>query len=757
MENLRKTHPWAETTAERRANMVSSIVSRDLGVVSQDCPNGIRWLCVVRNTVGTQLINVMPARRLLQAAVFTMVAASPVVIGTAASAEPQAAQAPGVSPRRITVSDVDRIASVRDPQRSPDGAWVAYVVGTVDVVKDKSEADLWMVRWDGTDRVRLTASPEESESLPRWSPDGKWVSFVRPDGKKKAQVWTLSRLGGEAQKLTDVAGGVTDYAWSPDSTRLVLVSRDVDPDEPKDEKSDKAPKPIEIETFKFKRDGVGYVDGKLRTHLYVHDVARKTSTAITSGPYDDVSPAWAPDGRHVAFLSARSENREKSTMREVYVVEATAGATPRQVSTKVARHRDPIVWSPDSSKLIYLEGGDPRYDAYEQFRMAVVPVAGGVSTLLTPALDRPVSDPVWSKDGARITFLVTDDREQYMASVPAAGGAVTRMTPGGQVVRALADSPADGHFAVIVSTPTQPDEVYAFENGALRKLTGHNDWMATELTLGTVKPVEFANKEGVRIGALLTLPPNVTTASKLPFVLHIHGGPNAQDNYGFMFDREWLAANGYAVLQVNYRGSNGRGQAFQTAIYGEWGHKEVVDLLAGVDWAIAEGIADPNRLGIGGWSYGGILTNYTIATDPRFKGAVSGAGSSLQLTMYGTDQYIVQYEIEMGQPWKTMDRWMKVSYPFFKVDQIRTPTMFITGEKDFNVPAIGSEQMYQAFKSVGTPTRLIVYPGQFHRIARPSYMRHRLEQWVGWLDRHVKGTPDASSTRPAANEAAGGR
>ena len=271
-----------------------------------------------------------------------------------------------------------------------------------------------------------------------------------------------------------------------------------------------------------------------------------------------------------------------------------------------------------------------------------------------------------------------------------------------------------------------------------------------------MKPVEFTNKDGVRIGGLLTLPPGVTTASKLPFVLHIHGGPNGQDTYGFMFDREWIAANGYAVLQVNYRGSHGRGQAFQSAIFGDWGNKEVMDLLAGVDWAIKEGIADPARLGIGGWSYGGILTNYTIASDPRFKGAVSGAGSSLQLTMYGTDQYIVQYETEMGQPWKTMDRWMKVSYPFFKVEQIKTPTMFMAGEKDFNVPAIGSEQMYQALKSVGTPTRLVIYPGQFHGITRPSYRRHRLEQWVQWFDTYVKGAPAPrrASRRPTASEAA---
>lgn len=693
-------------------------------------------------------------RRSWLVGVCALLAAAPALAQSAT----QPAAAPSTSPRRIAVADVDRIATVRDPQRSPDGQWVAYSVGTVDVAKDKSDSDIWMVKWDGTDRVHLTSSPEASDSTPRWSPDGKWISFIRPDEKKKAQVWGLSRLGGEAQKLTDVAGGVSDYAWSPDATRLVLVSRDVDPDAPKDDKSDKAPRPIEIETFKFKRDGVGYVDGRLRTHLYVHDLAKKTATAITAGAWDDVSPAWSPDGRSIAFISARSGNREKSSMREIYVVEAQPGRTARQVSTKVARHGGPLVWSPDSSRLLYLEGGDPRYDAYEQYRMAIVSVAGGEATVLAPALDRPVGDPVWSKDGSLITFLVTDDREQYVATVPAMGGPVSRVTAAGpQVIRSLADSPADTRFAVTLSTPAQADEIYALDGASLRKLTGHNDWMATELTLGTVKPVEFTNRDGVRIGGLLTLPPGVTSASKLPLILHIHGGPNGQDNFGFMFDREWIAAGGYAVLQVNYRGSNGRGQAYQSAIYGDWGNKEVVDLLAGVDWAIKEGIADPNRLGIGGWSYGGILTNYTIATDPRFKGAVSGAGSSLQLTMYGTDQYIVQYETEMGQPWKTMDRWMKVSYPFFKVEQIKTPTMFMAGEKDFNVPAIGSEQMYQALKSIGTSTRLIIYPGQFHGITRPSYRRHRLEQWVRWFDTHVKGETPAGVQAPTPASAGASR
>ena len=192
------------------------------------------------------------------------------------------------------------------------------------------------------------------------------------------------------------------------------------------------------------------------------------------------------------------------------------------------------------------------------------------------------------------------------------------------------------------------------------------------------------------------------------------------------------------MLAVNYRGSSGRGSAFQKAIFADWGNKEVVDLLGAVDEAVAAGVADPARLGIGGWSYGGILTDYTIATDTRFKAAVSGAGSALQLSMYGIDQYIVQYENEIGLPWKAQDLWIKVSYPFFQADRIKTPTLFLGGEKDFNVPIVGGEQMYQALKSLGVETQLVIYPGQFHGLTMPSYVRDRLERYLAWYDKYLK-------------------
>jgi len=189
---------------------------------------------------------------------------------------------------------------------------------------------------------------------------------------------------------------------------------------------------------------------------------------------------------------------------------------------------------------------------------------------------------------------------------------------------------------------------------------------------------------------------------------------------------------------MNPRGSSGRGEKFSLGIWADWGNRDVQDVLAGVDYAVTRGVADSARLGVGGWSYGGILTNYVIASDTRFKAAVSGAGISNILAGYGTDMYVREYEAELGPPWKTTALWIRLSYPFLKADRIRTPTLFVVGQNDLNVPLLNTEQMYQALRSLGIETRLIVYPGQYHGISKPSYQRHRYQQYLGWYDAHLK-------------------
>jgi dipeptidyl aminopeptidase/acylaminoacyl peptidase len=637
----------------------------------------------------------------------------------------------------LRVDDIFRLKAVRDPNVSPDGQWVAYVVAQSDSARDKTNSDIYMTSWDGTRTVQLTHTPE-GESSPRWSPDGKYLSFIasRGDEKAQSQVWLLDRSGGEAFKLTDLKEGVGDYTWSPDSKRLVLVSQDSAPKLAADSAKPKTAKPIVINRYHFKRDVEGYL-GDRREHLYLFDVAAKKAEQLTSGPYDDADPSWSPDGTKIAFRSSRIPDPDRANDENIYVIDARAGAQPQAVTTFNGPDQGRPAWSPDGKWIAYLQGSEPQFYAYSLSKLTVVAATGGEPRVLTSSLVRAIgSDPIWSKDGASIYALVEDDRAVHLARVAVADGKVERLLEGRRTIQTLDVSP-DGKIALLAGTASQPNEVYAFENGALRPLSKQNDAWLAEVQLGTTEDFTAKGKDGTVVNGLLTRPPNAPPG-RLPTLLRIHGGPNGQDQHGFSFEREWFAANGYAVLAVNYRGSSGRGAEYQKAIYADWGNKEVKDLLAAVDQAVASGVADPDRLGIGGWSYGGILTDYTIATDSRFKAATSGAGSALQTTMFGTDQYIYQYEIEVGAPWKNPKLWEKLSYPFWHADRIKTPTLFMGGEKDFNVPITGSEQMYMALKSQGIDTELVIYPGQFHGITMPSYQKDRLLRYVAWYDKYLK-------------------
>lgn len=647
--------------------------------------------------------------------------------------------------RPITLDDLARLREVSDPQRSPDGAWVAYTVLSIDAEKDTRDSDIWMVRWEGGEEVRVTSSPDD-ETTPRWSPDGRYLAFLAARGdeetkKKGDQVWLLDRAGGEAVRLTDVPGGVEDLVWSPDSTRLALVVSDVDPAEEPEKMAGwmrKTEPPIVLDRYRFKADRDGYLKG-LYSHLAVFEIASKSLTPLTFGAVDDTDPAWSADGKAIAFLSKRGHAEPDRTENEdLFSIEARSGASPVQLTRTQEGEAGRPAWSPDGSRIAVLIDDEDKFYAYDLAKLAVVPASGGAPTLLAPELDRAVASPVWTADGQAIVFSVEDDRARWIGRVSSAGGAVEALTSGRRVVSDPSAGGADGGLAVLASTPGEPAEVHALESGVLRTLSHQNDRLRDELELATVADFSSKSKDGTIVHGLLTRPAGAAEGAKLPTLLYIHGGPNGQDEYSFNFDRELFAARGYAVLEINYRGSSGRGAAFQKAIFADWGNKEVQDLLGAVDEAVRSGVADPERLGLGGWSYGGILTNYTIATDTRFKAAVSGASSSLQMSLYGVDQYIVQWEKELGLPWKKKDLWTRVSFPFFRADKIRTPTLFLCGTADFNVPLVGVEQMYQALRSLRLDTQLVFYPGQFHVLTVPSYQRDRLERYLAWWDRYLK-------------------
>jgi dipeptidyl aminopeptidase/acylaminoacyl peptidase len=320
------------------------------------------------------------------------------------------------------------------------------------------------------------------------------------------------------------------------------------------------------------------------------------------------------------------------------------------------------------------------------------------------------------------------------------------LTNGRRVVSDFSVGPG-GKVAVLASTPSTPPEVFALEGGEQRALSRQNDRWLTDVQLASVEEISFKSRDGTPIGGFLVRPVGYQTGTRVPAVLRIHGGPVSQFANEFDFAWQLLAAQGYAVVAANPRGSSGRGEKFSTAIWADWGNKDGQDVLAAVDYAVAQGVADPARLGVGGWSYGGILTNQVIARDSRFKAAISGAGQSNVLAGYGTDQYVREYEAELGTPWGNTAAWLKVSFPFVHADRIVTPTLFLCGDKDFNVPLLNSEQMYQALKSLGRETQLVIYPGEHHGIKKPSYQRDRLERYLDWYGRHLKQQPDRASTR----------
>ena len=652
------------------------------------------------------------------------------------------AQAP--AKRLLIADDLYRMQQVRDPQVSPEGRWIAYTVTSVDREADKRLSAIWMVNWEGTQDMRLTYGPD-SDTSPRWSPDGKYLAFLstRP-AEGKAQIWLLDRRGGEASQLTNVKGKIDSFEWSPDGQRLVLVMQESDDDasEAHDSKA-KAPKPIVIDRYHFKQDIEGYRTSSSPEHLYLFGVESKKLEALTGEKsFEESDPAWSPDGSHIAFVSNHAKDPDQTGTNDIFITEARAGSIPRKVLT-IFRAGGRLVWSPDGQTLAFLQGFEPKFNAYNQDRLALLSMAGGAPRVLTDKFDRGVSHVEFMPDGSALTFLVEDDQRAYLAKVAVGGGSMERVTDGSVV---LSERTSGGrHTAVAGATDTSATEIYALEDGKLRKLTAHNDALLDELQLGAVEDISFHSKDGTEVHGMMVKPPSFEAGKKYPTLLWIHGGPNGQDDHALDFglyplqlERQFFAAHGYVVLAINYRGSSGRGAEFTRSIFADWGNKEVADLLSGVDYAVAKGIADPDRLGIGGWSYGGILTDYTIATDSRFKAAISGAGSANQISMYGSDQYILQYDNELTPPWRNPDLWMKVSYPFFHPERIHTPTLFMGGEKDFNVPIIGSEQMYQALRTLGVPTQLVVYPGQYHLFTRPSYIHDRLERYVAWFDKYLK-------------------
>lgn len=644
--------------------------------------------------------------------------------------------------RPLAAADVTALHEVSDPQLSPDGEWIAYAVRTSDLEKDQRTRHVWMTDWAGERHIQLTHS-KESEHTPRWSPDNRYVSFLsaRAGDDEPDQLWLMDRSGGEAQVITSFKGDVLDYEWSPDGKRIALIVMDEDPNRATEENKDKTPPPIVIDRFYFKEDETGYL-GSLRRHLYLFDVTTRKADLLTPGTYDEAWPSWSPDGSRIAFVSKRGSDPDRSNDNGLYVIEARAGSEPRLVTTFHGDAGDSgwmtaPSWRPDGREIALTVARDPKLIYYAEQEIMIAKADGSGTRIVTAAIDRNVFAPRWSADGRSIHVFIEDDRNQHLARLDPGTGRLQRLLEGRRETTAF-DVGVKNRIVILDSTVDRPDELFAIERGKARRLTKHNDAWLDSVRLGAVEEISVASKDGTQISGFMVKPPDFVPGRKYPTVLQIHGGPVAQYANAFMPAWQVLASNGFVVVAANPRGSSGRGEDFAKAIWAEWGGKDTQDVLAVVDYVIGKGIADPDRLGVGGWSYGGILTNFVISKDTRFKAATSGASIGNVFAGYGTDMYVREYEAELGTPWKNFDLYVRNSYPLLHADRIRTPTLFLCGERDFNVPLLNSEQMYQALRSTGVDSQLIIYPDQYHGLSKPSYQRDRMQRYLDWFAKYLK-------------------
>lgn len=641
-----------------------------------------------------------------------------------------ALQAIAQEKRLIRPEDLFRMKSISSPKLSPDGQWIMYSLSKADSAKDRYESKLYMMSTDGKETIQLT--DERSAGSPAWSPDNAYISFLSKSKveAEPSQLFLMNRKGGEPMQLTHIKGEIFRYKWFEDGKRILLEIRDPNT---ADTAKTKIRKPYEIDRFHFKDDADGYLDNR-KVHLYVFDLHTKKLDTLTRGEKNETNATITRDGQFIAYVSNVTLDPDRNANTDIFLMSVISRKT-EQITHYPGSDNNPE-FSPDGTHLSFNRStGQGNFTMYELSELHLYSISSKSITNISSSLDRSIEETSWSPDSKFIYALIEDDRKQNIISFDLQNNKTTWITDQTGVYASL-EIGEKGEMLALYSDMHTPREIYFNKGNGFKRLTNISDEFRSPLKPIYVKGIEAISSDKNKVSGILYLPDS--TARNLPLILFIHGGPVAQDDYSFDMSRQILAGAGFAVAAVNYRGSSGRGKEYTKSIYGDWGNKEVKDIIAIANQLIKDGVVDANKLGIGGWSYGGILTNYTIATDTRFKAAVSGAGSSFQLSLYGTDQYITQYEEELGKPWKNPKKWMDLSYPFFKVEQIKTPTLFMASEDDFNVPVVGAEQMYQAFKSTGIPTELIIYPNQHHGIRVPSYIIHRHYKHINWFNKYLK-------------------
>ena len=640
----------------------------------------------------------------------------------------------------FTTEDIYSIKDITLSDVSEDGNGIVFITSQAENKYDGFKNTLYFLDTHKGKKVKLLesyGSKGMNFSSIKFSSNSKSIFFLssgmKTSGKESNQIWSLSLSNRVKRKVTNFDGDISDYDVSDDGKTIAFIGQ-----RSSDKKADtKTPSPIVIDRYQFKRDYEGFL-GPNRDHLFILDTKSRKVEQITSGQKDHLYPSISPNGESIAYMTKEGDFDRHNNW-EIFIKNIKGDESHRKllsnngedISTSYPSRPE---WSPDGEKIAYLHGGDHSMLWYALQEVSIIDVETGDIDFITQGFDRNTSLPQWSGDGQNIFFILEDNMKSQLMKYSFLDNTTKKITPDNMYLSGYAQSyhVTDDEIIFQSSTSEIPSEIYHLKEDQINPITSVNEQFIKNKLIGSTELISFKSFDGLTINGMMIKPPNFDSKKKYPLMIRIHGGPVSQ--YGRYFDFDWqlFASNNYVVIVTNPRGSSGRGFEFQKSIFAEWGIEDSNDISAALDYALDLGYIDENKLGIGGWSYGGMLTNYVIAKDNRFHAATSGAGISNILSGFGHDHYIREYIIELGTPWDNLDAWLNVSHPFLSADEIVTPTLFLVGEKDWNVPLIGSEQMYQALKHLEIPTQLVIYPNEHHGLSKPSYIKDRLDRYLDW-------------------------
>lgn len=658
--------------------------------------------------------------------------------------------------RPIQFDDMIAMHRVSDPQISPDGKWVAYVVSTPDLQANHSVSDIWLVPTTGGAERELTRGG--SDSRPRWSPDGKKIAFLSSrDGTQ--QVYVISIYGGESSRLTLLSTGADNEVWSPDGKLMAFVSsvypdcKDDDCNKSRDDAASKNAVKAHVAERLLYRHWTAWADGK-RSHLFVIPADGSGAPMdLTPGADYDVPPfnlgapeaiAFSPDSKELCFTANTDNDEALSTNGDLFTVPVDGGAAPKRITSNKGDDWGPA-YSPDGKWIAYRSQTTPGYES-DRWQLLIFNRDTGEREDLTSDFDRNVETYEWAPDSRTIYFQAEDRSEMpiYSISVSAGSKPTPVVAEGFNAEFALS---ADGkEFAFSRSSLTYPAELFsAKSDGAgAKQITHQNSALIEQLDMSAAEPFWFEGAEGTKVEGLLVKPPHFDASKKYPMLFLIHGGPQGawDDEWGYRWNPQVMASPGYVVVMVNPRGSTGYGQKFTDEIQGDWGGKVYEDLMKGVDYAVAHyPFIDATRLAEAGGSFGGYMTDWIATHSGRFRCLISHAGPYDLTSMYGSTEelWFVEHDLE-GTPWTNPEMYAKWSPSTYagELGKFRTPTLVVDGELDFRVPYSQDLEFFTALQRQGVPSKLVIFPDEGHWILKPQNSKFWYQTFLGWLAKYLQ-------------------